>query len=390
LEDRRLQPVDRNKIEDEYISKAKAIQNGEFTLVGALGGGFTRWPGSLTAKVMNDILAVWADQSQAQGTFKFNIDVYSDNIVQEAVLKQEDYLVLTDRLRIMIGRISKNLDALASLPGAQLIRVGEHQVSLGELQAALQDSLQFRLTLIQGPIYTFGLFKNRTLAEVYIDENLFRLQLEAQEITSRESALKQALSSYVSSRPGTGRPEDPVPSQGTSSSQLFGGGTVIPQISESFIDRVVNLTTQNTDVAFRQGLAKDAIEIGRKQAEIASERQLYEKMKKALAATDAVSSGSRREEILTNVSQQIDLLIAELKSDLQNVQLLHQEISRRLLQPSMIYSIVMPFYQQRVSVISIRMVGLLAGFAWCVFVGASLVIVAWRAASGAKTSEPLD
>ncbi len=381
LEDNRRQMmgmVERVKLEDEYEEKIKGVKNGQFTLVGVLEGPLSGLPDNLTAKVMNDILTVWAERSQARGTFKFDIDSYSQNIVQESVLMQEDYLILVDRLRIMLRRVARNLEALASIPGARLIRVGERQVSLGELQAAVQDSLQFRLALIQGPIFTFGLSKNRSLAENYIDEQLFQLQLKAQELTSKADALPRALASYVSSRSGAGRVEETPASPGAAPSQAYSSGAVIPQVSESFLDRIVNLSTQNADVAFRQELSKEMLEIANRQAELASERQLYEKMKKAIEQADSVVPSTRREETLKNVSQQIDLLISELKDDLQNIQLLHAEISRLQLQPAVIYSIVLPCFTERVAMIRMFPIVIVLGLAWCVFVGLALIILAGR------------
>ena len=388
FDDHRLQPTDRFQLEDEYANRVKAIPNNEFALVGTFDSQFTRsLPGNLKEKVMNDILKVWAGQSKALGTFKFDVNILSDNIVQEDALKDADYLILTDRLRSIFARITKNLEDLGSLPGARLVRVGEHHISLGELQAAVQDSLNFRLSSIQGPIFAFGLYKNRTLAEIYVGEHLFQLQLEAQEIASQADSIQRALADYVASRPGSGRSQETVPSQGTGAPQtLLGGSNIIPQISDSFIDRVVNLSTQGVDVAFRQELSKQSIEIARKKAKNASDRQLYERMQVAISGTASATSGEHREEVLGVVAGQVGILIAELKSDLQNLQLLHQEISQRNLQPSMVYSIVLPFYQEPVSTVSMRIIGLLAGFIWCVFVGAILVIVASRAILGSMMS----
>ena len=379
FDDHRLQPTDRNQLEDEYASKLKSITNNEFALIGSLNAQFARpLPKDLTDKVMNDILMAWAERSRALGTFLFDVDVFSDNLVQDESLKDSDYLVLTDRLRVMINRISKNMLDLGTIPGARLIRVGEHNVSLGEMQASLQDSLDFRLTAIQGPIYSFGLYKNRTLAEIYVGEHLFQLGLEAQEIANQSESVDRALSNYVASRAGAGGRQQEAGPATAPGNQLF-AGSVIPQISDSFIDRVVNLSTQTADVSFRQELSREAIGIGQRKAKNISERQLYERMKSALSGSDSSILGARREEVLRTVAEEIKLLIADLKNDLHNIQLLHKEISQRCLQPSMIYTIVEPFNQERVSAISMRVVVLLAGFVWCVFVGFTLVVIAGHA-----------
>lgn len=386
LEDRHLESTDRIKLEDEYEDKIKSLKNNELTLVCAMGDKFARWPADLTARVMNEILSTWAEQSKNRGIFKFDIDVLSSNLVRDNLLEDEDYPILVDQLRILIHRIENNLDELSKIPGVHLIRVGEHKVSLGEIRASLEDSLRFRLSVIQGPIYTFGIFKNRLLAEVYINERLFRLQLEAQEIASKAEVLPQAMNIYLSSRNVAGRVGEGTPSQqGTSPIPFNNTNAVIPQISESFIDRVVSLSTQNADLAFRQELSRDEIDIAKELAANSSERQIYEKMKKALDEPPSTDLGKSRANILQQVSTQINLLIAELKDDLNNIQLLHEEISRKSLQPETTYLIVMPFMQEHKPMVSMLALAFVIGLLWCVSVGATLVVVAWRALPSANT-----
>jgi hypothetical protein len=158
-----------------------------------------------------------------------------------------------------------------------------------------------------------------------------------------------------------------------------GGTTLIPQLGDSFLTRVMELSSENSDIAFRQDLARQSIEIGRNMVDIDTERQVYERMLTILNAAPQTGSGdSELIEMRKWVDQQFTQLIASLKDTLKKVQLLYQEVSQRSLQPSMIYTIVEPLYVDRVSTVSAKTAALLIGLAWCVYVGAIMVGLAWR------------
>lgn len=375
LNARLMTQVERSKIEDDYQSKFKATQNGTFTLIGQLGNPLlTRWPRPLIGKVMNDILNVWTENSRAQGVFKFNLNVYSENILSDVINSQDDYLILVDRLRVTINRILKNLSDLSAIPGAQLVRVGEQQVSLGELQVALLDDLKFRASKLEAAINAFGFYRSRAMSIAYVNEQLFKLQLQTRADQSRLKVLDDALGSY-----STGRAASSHPEAGSAAGQAqLGGTTVMPQLGDAFLNRVMEMSQQNTDISFRQNIARDSINIGEGTVDIDTERQVYERMLAALNETQQKGDEGERGEMRKWVEQQFTQVIASLKDTLKKVQLLHEEISQRSLQPSMIYTIVEPLYVQRISLTSVRTATLLIGFAWCVYVGAIMVGLAWR------------
>lgn len=379
LDARNLSAVDRSKLEDDFAAKVKALQNGEFTLVALLGGRFSSWPASLTGKIMDDILSVWVEQSRTRGVFKFDLNIYSDNILSDLSVPKGDYLVFLDRLRVTINRILANLDDLAAIPGANLLRVGEKQMSLQEMQVALQDDLRFKLDAIEAPVYAMGMYGNRSLAEAYLHEQIFRLQLETQEDKSSADAVAQALAGYNASRPGASAVEGAA----AGGSAAMGGGTLIPQISESFLDRVLSLSSQNADVAFRQRLVQQSIDIQQSLGKVQSEQERYTRMLQLLAKSEAMTD-SQGTDVEKWVEQQVAALLSNLADTIKYVQLLHEEVSQQNLQPSTVFTVVVPLSQDRVSVVSMTRIGLIVAMAFCVYLGSVLVIVAWRSTRDAS------
>jgi len=386
LSARNLTTAERDKLESAYQAKLKALQNGEFTLVARLGGRLDSWRPPLSGKVLEDVLAVWAEQSRSRGVFHFDVSTFSDNILPHPPFV-EDYPILLDRLRVALNRILDNLSQLSAVPGARLIRAGHRHVSIGELQVALEDDLHFKLGMIEAPVYAMGFFRNPLLTNTYIREQMFRLQLATDEARNRADAIKEALARYAASRPGAAR------TGGNANATTATGATPAAQVSDSFLDRVVEMSYQGADVSFRQDLSRKLIDADRELAGIESERQIYERILKDLGESEAArpaSNAGDRAQWQRSVDDQIDAMVAGLKSNLKDLEALNQEVSQQSLQPSLIYTAVEPLRQERVSSVSMRTVMLATGFVYLVYLGICLVSLTWRSmeqqAAHARTS----
>jgi len=88
-----------------------------------------------------------------------------------------------------------------------MVRVGEQQVSIGELEVALQDDLKFRASKIEAMVYASVPSHGRMLSVPYVNEQLFKLQLRAHAYQSRIKVIDDALASYSTSRMAAGRTE---------------------------------------------------------------------------------------------------------------------------------------------------------------------------------------
>jgi len=152
------------------------------------------------------------------------------------------------------------------------------------------------------------------------------------------------------------------------------------QDMSAFLDRVINLSTQNSDVAFRQDLSKKTIDLGGDIVDNDRERKIYQRMKDALADPN-IQGRQGRVEVLKWVEEQLHLLVPGLKETLHYVQLVNEEVSARLLQPATVYSVVQPMHIEKLTTISLFKMVAIVGFAWCVFVGAVLVLLAMKSRS---------
>jgi hypothetical protein len=368
FDDRRLTQIERSRIENEFNTKIKALQNGEFTLVARFGGRFSSWPLALSGKVINDVLAIWAEQSHAHGVLQFDVNVISGNLLVDLQRYDEDRFIFVDRLRIMVQRLLDNVTALQKLPGARLLRVGEKQVSLGEIQTALIDILRFNIGTLQWTIFRNGLYSNRALVESFTADQLFQLDLQERQNLGQIKSLRDAMASYSRSRDDSHSGNPAAPASNDASN---------PRTGWSFFDQVLDLPNQESDLTFRQGLSNESVELGLRLTEIKKQREIYIKMMAATSESTARDTPQRQ--ILSKwTDEQIPVLLDQLKDTLSDLQLFHQELSQRIMQPSMVYTVVAPLHQERISEVKMSSAILAVAFLWIAGLGLSLGIIAWR------------
>lgn len=356
LENSGLTQVERTKLEDEYASRVRALRNGEFVLVGRLPGG---WPAGLGAGLLPDILEVWSRQARTQGMFRFNFNIYSDNIIADITPYRDDYLLLLDHIRVTINRVLANIDQLESIPGATLVRAGPRRISLDEVKAQLRDDLKYKLSLIEVPVYGLGLYRNQAFSEAYVNEQLARLKRETAHVQARRLAVERALSSYAAS--------SATPASGSAGDNAAGSGSALmPQLSESFLNRLLDMSSMQADVTFRQELSRRAIALGREQAELENERQIYANILEQLGNRDAAME-ERRAAMAEWVGRQSAAMLTTLHDALGNAQALYEEISRSSLEPPAVYVAPDPVVIRRVSPVGLARPALVLALAGAVY-----------------------
>jgi len=370
LADTGLSQVDRARLEDEYRSRVEALRRGSFLLVAR--------PSEKIPDLLGNVIDTWLEQAHAAGVFRFDLDLPSTNILVNVDPDRDDPFLLVQRLRGAIDRIEDGIERLETVPGAALARVGDTRISLPELKAELQDDLRVRLSLIETSVFGGGLYRNRALAEAYVTEQLFQLGRQASSLQVRADATVEALGQYVAS----GRNSQTVASNASVGGGPLAatGGTMISEVSETFFERLIELSSQQSDVDFRQGLARDSVDIRQALAAVESEQRLFRNIQDRLnesegASQDGLGSAQAR------VTEESALLKRSLERVLTNLQQLYLEISRQGLEPVKAYEITMPYTLSSVRQWSLLRLLFVAGISWIGYSGFALLLIARRAGS---------
>ncbi len=348
LSDTKLTPVDRARIETEYKQKRQSLSAPIYSLNFRRDERAVTMPGSLVNKVLEDVLATWARQAdQRKGALKYNIPIYSRNILQKEFVEAEDYIVAVDVLRAKIVRIDKGIDELAKLPGAAVIRVGPERISLREVKANLEDILRFKLQPLVGMIRGAGLSKDPKYVMTYLDNQLFQIKLEREEELAKVKTLQESLRTYMADRPTLAvqaGQQGTTAGAGARGSASLETPALIPQFGESFLDRLVALSTQNNDIKYRQDLTDKIIDEAMPTATLDREVMYYEELIKDFKGLGAGGSGAERAAAIQIVKNRTNEAMDGILRALDQINTIYLELSAQNLNPqTILYRVTTPF-----------------------------------------------
>lgn len=369
LASRSLTPVERKRLEDEYADKVNALRNGEFALIALWDPKESKMPAKNMIVLMKDILKSWGTQANARGVFKFDMTIYSVNILP-TISDAPDHLVATDRFRVATERVLRNVQELDKTPSARQVRVGPARTSLGELQSSLEDILKYRFSLMDAAVMRFGLYNNRWVSESYLTEQLLRLDTLGSELQNRLRATQEILRAYTSGRSGEidiGK----APSVPANDRSLTNSSSA----TASFLDRIMDLSSRTEDMAFRQNLLRQAVELGDQLAGVDTEKRLYERRLKLLQSSTPELQGAV--EAKTLVTSQLSTVAEELAKLIQNMQLIHEEISRVALRPEAAYTVLAEGAPHSRSVVNMQLIVVLVLGVWIIYFSICLLSVCW-------------
>lgn len=263
LADTRISLVDRQRIEGDYRLKRLTLQKVEFVLMFRQAGSFDALPRTLVSKILHDTLNEWAKQAvERRGVLKYDIAFPAAARAQQELGGVTDVYAAVEALRQRALWVDRSIDRLAQIPGSSLVRVGEYR-SLADISNDLERTLRFYIEPL-----------NRELTTDPGAAALFRDALRAATLNRDESkrllvGLQDSLRLYeqgpaLGSGGATG-PAHPAPANQAAA------GAVAPQVSESFLDRIVQLSNRAASEEYRQKLTERILDQNRAVARLEKE-----------------------------------------------------------------------------------------------------------------------
>jgi len=353
LADTKLGPIDRARIEEEFRKRREALIDPVYTISMRRQERVTTLPRDLTNKVLLDILTTWAKQAdERKGVTKYNVDVLSPGILQRSILEQEDYLVAIDVLRAKTSRVLSTIDEIDKLPGAKIIRAGDDRVTLAEVRAGLEDVIRFKLEPLLGLIRSEGITKNARALLIYANNQLFQLRQEQQESSTMVQALRASVREF-SAQGGL-----PVSDTGTGSAgsgSTAGSGAVTPQIDQSFLDRIMGLSTAKDEFEYKREITDRVITESERMAARGREAAYYEDLAKELRTPSGRTVGNP--EMVTLIKSRSTEAFDEIVRGIERTALIYKELSALNLNPSTtVLAVTGPFVQQTHRMLTLRIV----------------------------------
>lgn len=357
LADPKLSPVDRERLEAEFAEKRASISKAEHALVFSVPEITPVLPRKLQAKILGDILQEWARQTvQNKGVVLYDLSILSSGIFEAEMLDRYDYVIALDMLRARIQRVLVNVDQLVQIPGAKVVRTtGEDSASLAELRVRLEDMLQFRVQPMLGLVLDEGVSRDPASSIRFLETQLRFNEMERQEAQRRAETVQESLVAYLQQQTAS----QSSPAQVAPGRESF-PATVIPQLSDTFLQQMMNMSSGERDLAYRQQLVDELREHSLEVVPLEAEADYYRQLLGSLRGFEARARAPQPEELQAMRDQ-----IADITSDAvtitNQVNQIYQEISQNLNPSTMLFSSAQPFFtiERSVSVTRILLMGIL-------------------------------
>lgn len=340
LSDAKLSPVDRERIQKEYELKRASLGQADYSLNFVSSKDIEILPASTVNKVLSDILKEWANYTVTQKkALQYRVSVLSANIIQKPTgAEAADYILGARILRSRIDKVLRNIEQIKEIPGAELARTAKEEVSLDEARLRLEDIVRFRIEPLIGMIRAEGLVRNQASTIRFLEEQLTYDTRELKEAEERTRVLRDALSLYTQKPANVfadantwQRNNDPSPRSGQ---------TVMPQLGESFLDQLVNMTGELADREYRQKTVDQIKDAGLNTVPLLSlvqyDQQLIETVRKS---TPAATPTAEAEQI---VQRQFDAIYADVSKTIADINEIYATLSRNLNPSTELFTLTAP------------------------------------------------
>jgi hypothetical protein len=346
LSDPRLSPLDRDRLQKEFDLKSQSISKSDFAVAYGRKSVDGALPETLVRKVLVDILNTWADfATNEQHGLDYRVAVLTPAILDQSELQSGDPIVSIQVLRSKIYRVIENIEEISELPAAELMRTSDH-MSLIEIRMRLEDIVRFRLEPLVGVARASGLSPNPPLTIHFLENQLAYDERRLQAAQTTADGARDALALYNSQQVANAMPtasaaSSTVPAGQQNAARPRTGGdaeTVMPQLSDTFLERLVSLTRQASDAQYRQKLVDDYRKAVNSIIPIA---QAVSYQKQVLDQMKSGAVGGPRSDAQT-VRAEIDVSTAEVRRLIVKMNEVYQLLSRNLNASTQLFTLAGP------------------------------------------------
>jgi len=330
LSDPRLTPIDRERIEREYALKIASLSKSEYTINYLHSDKRKPVPEIVIRKALHDVLREWAEfVSTEQHVLEYRVTILSPSMVASSRIEDANPIIAAEILRATIQRILANIEELKAVPSSELIRSKPEGLSLADISIRLDELTRFRLEPLVHSLAVARL-DDRPSTIQFLETQLAYDERMLSARKRHAEAILNALTMYTNGEVAAERTDTPsAGSRAETRSRAQGDSeTVMPQLNDTFIDRLVQLTSSAADKDYRQSLAnsyqRSSFAIVPVEAAVAYDRSILALVRSTVGAGSAINresaeqqiAGARKEvrELVIKIQEIHDALSATLNS----------------------------------------------------------------------------
>jgi hypothetical protein len=315
LADPKLSSIDRERIQREWQAKSASLAKNDYSLNRLRTPDTAAVPESIVKKALLDTLSGWARYAaNEQHVLRYRVSVFSPQVMQPTEADGEP-VVAIQVLRSKIYKILQNIDELGQIPGAELMR-SRSGLSLQEIRLRMEEIVRFHLEPLTGRVANSGLIVDRGATLRFLESQLAYDQRQLKSTQDLADSIRQSYNVYSLDQRGLTPATTPTSgAREESRSPQQRGDTVVSQINEGFLDRLVAMASLSNDMVYRQKLVDDyrhaAREVIPAQQAVSYDQEVLNLVKTSAAGPATTQATAVRNEIgatQTEIKQLIGLM----------------------------------------------------------------------------------
>jgi hypothetical protein len=292
LADRRLSFAERERIEqqlkNEFEQASRTAAELSFTIDTRL-----PLPRAIGRAVVLRVPLVWSQQAiEKKGILRIPGFSAAQSLISQPVLNQQPLPVQIVSVTIAGNRLRDRLTELLAMPGVLTTLDPSSGESVRDVQRDIQDLQFFLVNPLRVALVSYRFSDGDETLQQILERRIADLESESVDLDRQADAIGQNIDRFVRAVDDLrGRPVETRSSETGAAS----GGTTIPQIGESFIDRIIELTRADRDSeqlqAFVTGRTIAQYDVRRRALAARTEQAEWKELLAALRSTN----GSRKE-----------------------------------------------------------------------------------------------
>lgn len=287
---------------------------------------------------LTEVAAGWSgtratDRSETLGV---PVNLNSDRLFDPSQLENLDYPIAIDLIRERINLIRANVTRINDIDFGAETTDPTSGFTTNDISKLLDDLDDYTIKRLVAPVVSFGIAKDANLVSIYYNSRLRDLQRQKDTLVNKSRVLDQASQTYQGWVAGASASGQATPGFPPNTS------TVIPQLSDNFLDRIIGLSQKGDDTAFRQKLLGESVDLQQQVADIDSEISRITEYTKMVANSDSFKGeNATNAENYAYFSKMLDAELPATFAKLKSYAQITERIAYRLRYAQDIYSISM-------------------------------------------------
>jgi hypothetical protein len=286
LADRRLSFAERDRLEQQLKSQLEKASRGAaelaFTMISQ-----QELPSEVGRAVMQLVPRTWAQAAiDKKGVLRIRGFSGVEILIPKETIDQQSLPSAIFALTEASLRLDDRLSQLRNAPSMWMVRDQISGKSFRDLERDIRDLQLLQINPLRAALTTYTFPKSGGELKVILQQRISDLDILQKQTAKQAETVAESLNRFVDATAGLTRKV----AERRGGDQGVAGGTVVPQVSEGFVDRIVALTLQGYDAkenqAFITRMTEDQFELDQRLIAYQAEQNRWKELLAALPTAD--------------------------------------------------------------------------------------------------------